>query len=413
MSQAQPNPFSLRALAKAAQVTASPPATSRSPHALGLGISARHRYRSVSGIVSRLPSADAGLVHLRQSTSRAVLGLPPDYSASAWGVLLGRPQLVVDLPTTELDNFLKSGQVISLDSVQGTIRHLGLAVIAMPDSVALTREHELVATPAAGVAQIVLATRERADISSDAWIVAHWYDSAEETATALADLHAMSGAALPTSLPASAMLLTDSTHAWRNGVLDERIISCASLLDYQITGYAPQDYMHKAMLHVRRTSPDILLIADSSVSRCTAVIDAYLATSKADGIRFCEPGDLRDLISVIRRRLIVASGVSLNLLAIAEAAQAHPEEARGRLPIKKPGRRLHHERFGVYIECQESGYFYVIDKARHAGVMAKRYTLKADGLHWDADLDKNGVEVIGKFKGEVGMFIPLNELGGA
>jgi hypothetical protein len=65
----------------------------------------------------------------------------------------------------------------------------------------------------------------------------------------------------------------------------------------------------------------------------------------------------------------------------------------------------------MYIESEDTGYFYTIDTAGHAGVIAKRYVLQADGLHWDADLDENGEVIVGKFKGSVGMFIPLRELG--
>src|SRR5689334_21071746 len=112
MTASQSNPFSLRALVKAAQVVSASPTTGKSPHALGLGISTKKTYRSLSGTISRLPSVENGLTHLRVSTSMAVPGLPPSYSDGAWGALLGSPQLVVDLPSTQLDHFLAAGQVI-------------------------------------------------------------------------------------------------------------------------------------------------------------------------------------------------------------------------------------------------------------------------------------------------------------
>ena len=410
MRAPQTDAFSLRAFVKAAQVISAPPAAGKSPHVLGLGISARNVYRSLSG-VSRLPSVEAGLTHLRASTAVPVPGLPLNYSAGAWGALLGRPQLVVDLPSTQLDDFLAAGEVLPQGVGKGALRRLGLAVLAMPDSVALTDERELVATPVAGVAQLVLATMERADISSDAWILAHWYDSAEETAAALAYLHALSGAGPPRSLPVSAVLLTDSGDAWYGDALDERIITCAALLDYQIAGYRPQDYLRRALLHVKKTPPDLLLVADSSPARCEAVVDAYLATPKASGIRYFAPGDVGALVSSIRRRLIVASGISLNLLQIAKTAPAQLEPPRGRLPIVHEGRRLYH-RGRMYIEALETGYFYTIDTAGHAKVASKRYVMRADGLYWDADLDENGQVVVGKFKGKIGMVIPLRELSG-
>jgi hypothetical protein len=280
----------------------------------------------------------------------------------------------------------------------------------MPDEVALSDERQLRAAPVAGVAQLLLATRDRGDLSSDAWVLAHWHDSAEETAAALAYLHGMSGMGLPKSLPESAVLLTDSNAALRNDVLDARLSSCAAF-DYHVVGYRPQNYLHEALVHVKRTPPDILLVADSSPLRCAAVVDAYLATSKASGLRYCESGDLGDLISGIRRRLIVASGVSLNVLAMAQAPPPETETRKGRLPIIREGRRLYHGRSSrVYIECEVSGYFFGIDTSRHGGSFAKRYVLRSDGLHWDADLDQDGNEIIGRYKGNVGMFIASSEL---
>lgn len=412
MRAAQSNPFSLRALVKAAQVISAPPPTGKSPHALGLGISTRTTYRSFSGAVSRLPSTDDGLTHLRASAAVAVPGLRQEFSDGAWGALLGRPQLIVDLASTHPDDFLASGQVLPTGLADGSLRHVAIAVVAMPDTVALSGERELQATPVAGVAQLALATRDRADLSSDAWIVAHWYDSAEETAAALAYLHGLSGMGLPKILPKSVVLLTDSEFAWHNDTLDERIRSCAALLDYHIAAYRPKDYSHKALVHVRRTPPDILLVADSSPSRCGAAIDAYLATSKAAGLRYCDSGELGYLVSGIRRRLIVASGVSLNLLSIAQAPAAETEQRKGRLPIIREGRRLYHRRTGrVYIECEVSGFFFSIDTARHASTASKRFVMHADGLHWDADLDANGNVIVGKFKGESGKFIATRELG--
>ena len=64
----------------------------------------------------------------------------------------------------------------------------------------------------------------------------------------------------------------------------------------------------------------------------------------------------------------------------------------------------------TFIECEVSSYFYVIDRAGHAGIVAKRYTLYGDGLRWNADLDADGNVVEAKHKGKVGLFIPMSQL---
>src|SRR5215831_4388942 len=170
----QSDPFSLRRLAKAAQEISAPPKPKKKVHPLGLGISSRNVYLTISGTIARLPSNEDGLSNLREVTATYVPGLQPQYSEGAWGALLGAPQLVVNLPSPNPDQFLTAGQVLPGDLVDRPHLHLGLVVVAMPDLVALTAGRELVATPVAGVAQLVLLTRERADTSSDAWLFAHW-----------------------------------------------------------------------------------------------------------------------------------------------------------------------------------------------------------------------------------------------
>lgn len=81
-----------------------------------------------------------------------------------------------------------------------------------------------------------------------------------------------------------------------------------------------------------------------------------------------------------------------------------------RLPIEREGRKYHHARFGTFIECEISSYFYVIDRAGHAGIVSKRYVLQSNGLHWNADLDTDGNVVEAKHKGSVGLFIPMRDL---
>ncbi len=409
----QPEPFSLRRLAKAAQEIFAPPRSSGKPHPLGLGISARNSYRTISGTVARLPATDDGLAKIRTVTSSYVPGLPSKYSAGAWGVLLGSPQLVANLTALDPDQFLASGQLLPSDLSDRPHHHLGLAVVAMPDSAALTSGREVVATPVAGVAQLVLLTRERTDQSSDGWLLAHWYDSAEETAAALADLHALSGERLAMSFPATAVILTDSREAWNGDNLDYRVTTCAALLDYQITGYRPQDYLRRALVHIRSSPPDVLIVADSLSSRCEPMVAAYLATPKRAGLTYSAAADITGLISSIRKRLVVASGVSHSLFVVAQPSPslgAEPTPSGHRLPIQREGRKLRHARFGTFIECEVSSYFYVIDRAGHASIMAKRYEMYSDGLHWNADLDADGNVVSAKHKSQVGKFIPISEL---
>ena len=155
------------------------------------------------------------------------------------------------------------------------------------------------------------------------------------------------------------------------------------------------------------------MVADSLSSRCESVVTAYLATPKRAGLTYSSAPDVGALVSSLRKRLVVASGVSHSLFVFARPSpelESQPEVTRGRLPIEREGRKFHHARFGTFIECEVSSYFYVIDRAGHAGIVAKRYTLYGDGLRWNADLDADGNVVEAKHKGRVGLFVPMSQL---
>jgi hypothetical protein len=83
-----------------------------------------------------------------------------------------------------------------------------------------------------------------------------------------------------------------------------------------------------------------------------------------------------------------------------------------RYPVVEQGRRLHHARFGLFVECLQARRFYSVDRARHGGSAFKRFTEQADGLYWDADVDADGNDIDGKHKGDMGRFIARNELYG-
>jgi hypothetical protein len=74
------------------------------------------------------------------------------------------------------------------------------------------------------------------------------------------------------------------------------------------------------------------------------------------------------------------------------------------------GKRYYHRRFRMIIECRTAGFFYSKDLDGHGGSVFKRFTMRADGLYWDADLDGDGMPIEGKHKGPEGRFIPKRDL---
>lgn len=85
---------------------------------------------------------------------------------------------------------------------------------------------------------------------------------------------------------------------------------------------------------------------------------------------------------------------------------------RPRLPIVREGRRYYHHSFGVIIECEETHYFFSVDRAGHASSVAKRFIEYAGGLQWDADIDADGNVIENKHKGDTGVYIPKKDLNG-
>lgn len=86
------------------------------------------------------------------------------------------------------------------------------------------------------------------------------------------------------------------------------------------------------------------------------------------------------------------------------------QRLRPRLPVQREGRKFRHYRFGIMTECLESNYFYSVDRARHGSSAVKRFTARADGLYWDADLDSAGNVMVGKHKSNVGIKISWRDL---
>jgi hypothetical protein len=240
--------------------------------------------------------------------------------------------------------------------------------------------------------------------------VANWYSSADETAEALADLFDITDINLPTRFPGTAVLLTDA-----DGVLAEDrqlhpdILTCAGLLDFKITGYAPSDYRRAAWRHVTESPPSVLIVADQMSTRCADLVAAYRAASDGDSVFYLLARDVTSLVLGIRRRLIAASGVSHGLFPLS-APVTEPTTISGRLPIEREGRKFRHVKYRAFVECEVSGFFYSIDLDGHGGSVFKRFTETVAGLQWSADLDQEGRVIEGKHKGAVGLVVPWDEL---
>jgi hypothetical protein len=107
-----------------------------------------------------------------------------------------------------------------------------------------------------------------------------------------------------------------------------------------------------------------------------------------------------------KQRQVLHSGTCEN----AAGYESRWREQSHRLPVKRLGRRFRHFRFGIMVECLDSEYFYSVDHAGHGTSAVKRFIERADGLHWDADLDKSGSVIENKHKSDTGKRIPKNEL---
>ena len=368
--------------------------------------------------MSRQPVRDEGLIALRELTAAPVEGLPEALGPAAWGALLGKPSLVVELPAPDPEEWLGFGHALPTTYRGGRLRQLALAVVVRPKTQSFTNVGELIGAPAAGFARVVLMTDARPDVSLGAWAQADWCNSTFEAAELLGTVHGLAGRPSARRTFREVVVLTDRHDAIEGDPRDD-LDTAALLFGYRLRVFLPDAYLRRALPHVRSSTPHALIVADTDVTRSAPVIHAYNSATDARRIGSFRPTSNTALLVGLRSRLATAAGITAGLIVghgaeltgTVDLEQEPSQPHRPRMPVVKEGRRLYHNRFGVFIECQESSYFYTIDNARHASV-CKRYRKTATHLEWDADLDGDG-NVLPKHKSQVGLHVPLNECSGA
>ncbi len=90
------------------------------------------------------------------------------------------------------------------------------------------------------------------------------------------------------------------------------------------------------------------------------------------------------------------------------------EKIRGLWQITKGGTEkvVQHSKFGKIYKSKSDGLWWSKDTAGHGGSQWKVFKETEKGLEWIADADEYGDFIVGKYKGDVGKFIPWKQLKG-
>jgi len=153
---------------------------------LGLGA---HRKKGLPGIrpLARLPQRREYMRHLEAMIETYVPQVGGNLQLSAWSVILGRPQLAVELPTPASDRFLVEGFA---PDPKHRLRHFLVGCVMFAgDGQAHGVGIEVDAAPVAACGELVLCTpADRRDISLNAWARVTWCETTDHFADKIADV---------------------------------------------------------------------------------------------------------------------------------------------------------------------------------------------------------------------------------
>lgn len=421
--------FDLRRLVEQAR-RLSTPAVPAKQHPLGLSLPATHRLSPSEGEPAlRIPKRAEGLNWLRDIVAREVLDLTDTETAAAWHHILDKPSLCVSLRAPSVTDLLAHGFPVP-DGAELRIRAVALAVVlthggAHPPGSARLDGEEGFDVRVAGVGRlVVVADPKNAAVSLDAWTDIRWVRSARALSRELEPLYR---SALPSAQQAGSRRsvtlvlgddLADSVDASASNDIEQVLASVAAIHSYQLRILRrPRRFLGNILDVVSSTPPSLLVIASPPEPNVDSICAAYRSSATAPSVSHLGECDSTELVNDFREALAAAVGVSPGL----QSRWREPVEDEtlavvrysvpGIWPVEHPGQRQRHDRFGLYVESLQDGYWYTPDTAGHADSVIKRYRRIGRQLEHDADIAQDGKK-IPKHKGEVGAVVSLDEMHG-
>jgi hypothetical protein len=342
---------------------------------------------------------------------------------------LNKPTLCAPLQAPAVSELLAEGFPVAAGA-SPQIRAVALAVVL--------RRHELATTSSghdhdeeddvriAGVGRLVVVTDPKNPaVSLDAWTDIRWVQSARALSRGLEQLlRTATPSARQAGKRKTAMLvlgdsLAEAVEADSDSDIERILLDVAAVHSYDLQILRrPRRHVGNILDVVRNTPPSLLVVAASPEPNVDVVISTYRASATGPSVSNLGNCESTELLDDFREALGAAAGVSpaLQLRQRREATESkEPPEGKydvpGVWPVENPGQRQRHDRFGLYVENLDDGYWYSPDTAGHADSIVKRYRRIGRKLEHDADIGKDGKR-IPKHKGDTGAVVSLDEMHG-
>lgn len=385
-----------------------------SEHPVGCGLPAKLQYKVAMDPPHRLPREGETLDQLQELLrGTAAPGMGQEESKRAWHALLSRPALLVPLNEPNSEDLLREGIVVP--SSIGSLRQVGLAAVLVPE------EDKGIATPGqpvAGVARLITASAEgRPASTTHGWMIVKWARSVNALSRALEGLWLDAPPSVRTADKRHRAVLLDLQDAPFSHEDIEVITACCAVFDFQLSVHHHVDKMFRhALQAVRERPPRLLLrpVHDASGQLDTLVAAYTAARPEGDTLQLLNGPE--GLLPDLRENLAHLAKVTPGLLPLfeitptedsSEAAEAGLRMLLDRLPGYT--HRGRHPMFRHFVKGAD-GYWYSKDLAGHGGSVFKVHVERGGELIWKADLDGSMQPIDGKYKGDTGRVIPLDEI---
>lgn len=410
MNAGRSDEFDVRRLCRRMHVlSASEEGPSRS-HPLGPGIKPKHRYLPQNSPPARLPKIDPGLEQIRSVVAEPIPGLSSDLRWPAWRTLLGQPTLVAELGAPDVEELLRVGFIVPAGAEPDRLRELALAVVVRSEDFALNENNELTSMPMAGVGSLVLLTPSgRNDVSVGGFLRVDWTSSSNRFAALLENLfkRAQESSRLAGHRRPATLICKEAIRRQA----EKDLITAAAVCGYRLKVYGEDRSTYSAIIGEAKSSAPFVLVQSSMT---TDAQDVLRAANPASGARTAIlPDDtVHALLEDLRSRLLLDAGVLPGLLTLAGAGHLElptTPAAEKLAPFPHAGctAKAHHNDYGPFERGSDADdwRWFSRDRARHGGVVFKRFTANHEGLVWDADVDASGNVIDNKHKGPIGRLI--------
>lgn len=385
-----------------------PPAGSAKMHPLGFGIKSGAGYSLPGRPRLFLPTNGPGLERVASELGAPINLIGSESHDRAWGLMLGSPRAIVEVPVPSDDELLAEGITPAHGSsltmrrvIVGSVFH----EVSENDSPGFGQVR------VAGVATLTVQIRAH-KVTEDAWIKVQWLTTTRALAEHVEPFVDLDEYRVTSAAPRIALIALEPCEWLRNDDGYERLRRSAAAAGFSLVVHRYSAATQSAIEQEIRTNPSSALVIVGAGFGAARVRDAFNASSNSDRVIHLEQAAAADLPSLLREHFAGLAGIAPSLTMYPPRAVASAATQRPRLPVAVPERCLHDGFDRPYVLDSQSGAWWTRDTKGDGGSVFKRYHLEGNALVHVADVDEAGNDMTGKHKGPVGKTVPVAGLHG-